>query len=151
MGFLWLLEANSSANATRNAINAAPSGMSWLSTVQDWVANRAAGNGLIIALALALASAVIGIGVAIGRRPRALLWLAIILNLAYWVLGQGFGGIFQGGATDPNAGPLFILLAVAVYALIPYDGDGRLATWTLGAATDRRDERVPINVTEMSS
>jgi hypothetical protein len=43
-----------------------------------------------------------------------------VLNLAYWVLGQGFGGIFQGGATDPNAGPLFVLLAYVLYTLIPY-------------------------------
>jgi hypothetical protein len=41
--------------------------------------------------------------------------------LAYWVVGQGLGGIFQGGATDPNAGPLFVLLACALYALVPID------------------------------
>jgi hypothetical protein len=42
------------------------------------------------------------------------------LNVVYWVIGQGFGGILAGGATDPNAGPLFILAAVALYSLIPY-------------------------------
>jgi hypothetical protein len=157
MGFLWLIGANSSANATKNAINAAPSGMSWLSTVQDWAANGAAGHGLIIALVLALASAAIGIGVAIGRSPRTLLWLAIIINLAYWTFGQGFGGIFVGGATDPNAGPLFILLAAALYALVPYDDGGRLSTVTGGAVTAPRSDRAPLtdraplNLTEMSS
>ncbi|HEX4008430.1 MAG TPA: hypothetical protein VHX62_00395 [Solirubrobacteraceae bacterium] len=151
MGFLWLLGASSSANATKNAINAAPSGMSWLSTVQDWAAKGAGGNGLIIALVLAVASAAIGIGVAVGRSPRALLWLAIIINLAYWVFGQGLGGIFQGGATDPNAAPLFILLAAALYALVPYDGDGRPTTVTAGAATPPRPGRAPLNLTEMSS
>jgi len=125
-GFLLLLQVNSTANATKNLINAAPSGMSWLSSLQDWVAKGAAGNGLIIALVLALASVVIGIGVAVGRSPRALLWLAIVLNLAYWVVTQGFGGIFAGGATDPNAGPLFVLLAVTLYTLVPYDNEGRL-------------------------
>jgi hypothetical protein len=120
MAWLWLLGANSSADATRDAINAAPSGMSWLSTVQDWVANAAHGNGTVIALVLAAVSAVIGIGVAAGREVRPLLGLAIALNLAYWVLGQGFGGMFEGSATDPNAGLPFVLLAVAVGAtLIP--------------------------------
>jgi hypothetical protein len=55
------------------------------------------------------------------------------LNLLYWVLGQGFGGIFAGGATDPNAGPLFILLAVA---MLPLVGAGeRAAARVRGPAT----------------
>lgn len=120
MAWLWLLGANSSANATRDALNAAPSGMSWLSTVQYWVAGGAQGHGTAIALVLAAVSAVIAIGVAAGWQVRPLLGLAIALNLAYWVLGQGLGGIFQGGATDPNAGLPFVLLAVAVgHALAP--------------------------------
>ena len=56
MGGLWLLGVNSTANATTTLINAAPSGMSWLTTVQDWTANAAQGNGLIIAVVLAFAS-----------------------------------------------------------------------------------------------
>jgi hypothetical protein len=119
MAWLWLLGANSSAGASHDAINAAPSGMSWLSTVQNWAANAAQGNGEVIALVLALVSAVIGIGVAVGWRVRPLILLAIVLNLAYWVLGQGFGGIFMGNATDPNAGLPFVLLALAVAAAIP--------------------------------
>ena len=62
--WLWLEEPSSGANAITAAINAAPSGMSWLSTVQDWVAGGAKGNGLPIALVLALASAAIAIAVA---------------------------------------------------------------------------------------
>jgi hypothetical protein len=121
MGSLWLLGVNSTANATTTLINAAPSGRSWLTTVQDWAANAAQGNGLIIALVLAFASFAIGVAVARNWHPRAFLVAAIVLNLAYWVVGQGFGGIFNGGATDPNAGPLFVLLACALYALVPID------------------------------
>jgi hypothetical protein len=114
MAWLWLLGANSSADATHDAINAAPSGMSWLSTVQDWAASRAHGQGLVIALVLAAVSAVIGIGVAAGWHVRPLIWLAIALNLAYWVFGQGLGGIAEGTATDPNSAIPLVLLAVAV-------------------------------------
>ena len=115
--WLWLEAPSSGANAVSDAINAAPSGMSWLSTVQYWVAGWTKGAGLPIAVVLALASAAIGIAVAAGWRPRVFLALAITLNVAYWVLGQGFGGIFQPGATDPNAGPLFVLFAIAIYPL----------------------------------
>ncbi|MGH3263829.1 MAG: hypothetical protein ACRDNS_17755 [Trebonia sp.] len=119
MAWLWLVPANSTADATRDAINVAPSGMSWLSTVQYWVAGGAHGHGVAIALLLALASAVIGLGVACRWQVKPLLAAAIVLNLAYWVLGQGLGGIFAGGATDPNTAPLFVLLAVAVGGLTP--------------------------------
>jgi hypothetical protein len=123
MGWLWLIAPNSSANATHDLINAAPSGMSWLSTVQDWAANAANGNGLVIALVLAFTSAAIGMAVGVNWRPKPFLILAVVLSLGYWVFGQGFGGIFAGGATDPNAGLLFIVLAFALYTLIKSEQD----------------------------
>jgi hypothetical protein len=121
MGALWLLAANSSANATSTLINAAPSGMSWLSSVQRWVADTARGDGLVIAVVLAFVSWTIAVAVAANWRPRAFLTAAIALNLAYWVVGQGFGGMFAGGATDPNAGPLFVLLAAGLWWLVPIE------------------------------
>ena len=117
MAWLWLVEAGG-ANGIANAINAAPSGMSWLSSVQDWFATAAKGNGTLIAIVLAAVSAAIGVAVAANWRPKLFLWLAIGLNLLYWVVGQGFGGIAQGGATDPNAALLFVLLAYVLYTLI---------------------------------
>jgi hypothetical protein len=121
MAWLWLLAPNSSANATHDAINAAPSGMTWLNAVQDWFAGVAQGNGLVVALILAAVSGAIGLAVGMNWRAKPFLILAIILNLLYWVVGQGFGGIFEGGATDPNAAPLFVLLACALYSLVSID------------------------------
>ncbi len=119
MAYLWLTPPSTTPDGVTNAINAAPSGMSWLSTVQDWVANHAQGNGEWIAIVLALVSAAIALGVVLDRHPRACLVAGIVLGLAYWVVGEGFGGIPQGGATDPNSGPLWVLLACSVYMLLP--------------------------------
>ena len=121
MAWLWLEAPSSSANAISNALSAAPSGMSWLSTVQQWATNGSKGNGLVIAIILAAISIAIGLSVAFGWHPKPFLAAAVVLNLAYWVLGQGFGGIFQGGATDPNAGLLFVLFAYTMYSLVPYE------------------------------
>jgi hypothetical protein len=115
--FLWLTPPSTAANGITNVVNAAPSGMSWLSTVQNWVANGASGNGEWIAILLAVVSAAIALGVLLNWHPREFLIAGIVLGLAYWVVGEGLGGLFQGGATDPNSGPLLVLLACSVYSL----------------------------------
>jgi hypothetical protein len=117
MAGLWLEASSSNPGAITSAINAAPSGMSWLSTVQNWAADAAQGKGVAIALVACLLSLAIGLGVGFDWRTRQLLKLSIVLNLIFWVVGQGFGGIAQGGATDPNAGPLFVLFACVLLAL----------------------------------
>jgi hypothetical protein len=117
-GFLWLLGPNSSANATRAAIATAPTGMGWLNHVESTAERLTAGNGLVIALVLAAVSVAIGVAVAAGRQARTFLWLAVYLDVVYWIVGQGFGGLATGSATDPNAGPLLILFACALFPLV---------------------------------
>jgi protein SCO1/2 len=112
--------------------------MAWLNRLQDSASDAAAGHGLAIAIALAILSVAIAVAVATNWRPTPLLGLAILLNLGYWVVGQGFGGMFYtNSATDPNAGPLFVLLALVVYSLTPIGG--RLAAF--GTARPRLDAR----------
>lgn len=79
---------------------------------------RPGGHGLMIAVILAAVSAAIGIAVARNWHPTAFLGLSVFINLVFWIVGQGFGGIFTGAATDPNSAPLLCLLACALYALI---------------------------------
>jgi hypothetical protein len=119
MAWMWLVAANSNPNATHDAIQAAPSGMSWLTSLNNHVASWTSGHGLLIAVVLAIASVAIGVAVGTNHRARPFLILAIALNAIFWVVGQGFGGIATNQATDPNAGPLFILLAATLYTLVP--------------------------------
>ena len=130
MAWLWLLAPNSSANATQDALTATDSGIGWLNSVQTHLASAAQGDGLVIALVLAAVSAAIGIAVAADWRPRAFLALAIVLNVVYWIVPQGLGGIFGGGATDPNAAPLFVLLAYAMYPIVSDRRTRTVATTT---------------------
>jgi hypothetical protein len=137
MAWLWLLAPNSTANATSGAIDNAPSGARWLTSLQHGVASAAAGHGLPIAIVLAGVSAAIGVTVVLNWHPRSFLLLAVGLNLAYWVVGQGFGGILTGSGTDPNAGPLFVLLAFGMYSLLGAEEAtrGRLTPATVQPAT----------------
>jgi hypothetical protein len=120
MAWLWLQSASAAPDAISNLINAAPSGMSWLSSLQNGFASVAKGNGVAISLVLAGASAIIAVGVAVNWRAKELLGVAATLYGVFWLVGQGFGGMFEGGATDPNTAPLFILLAYGLYRLVPY-------------------------------
>lgn len=117
MAWAWLLGPNSSANATSDAIGSTPSGFGIVNSLQNAFSDAAKGNGLIIAFVLSAASAAIGLCVALDVHPRRFLKVAIGLSLAYWVLGQGLGGLFTGTASDPNTGLVFVLLAAAVWPL----------------------------------
>jgi hypothetical protein len=119
MGWLWLIAANSGANAISDQIGAAPSGMGWLNTLLAHASSATKNNGFLIALILAAVSMTIGVAVAVGWEPRTFLWLAIWLGAIYWVFGQGFGGLATGAATDVNSGPLWILLACALFTTLP--------------------------------
>jgi hypothetical protein len=144
MAWLWLLAPSSAANATSSVLNSVPSGIGVLDSFRNTLASATAGDGLVIALLLAVLTAVIGVAVARGWHARVWLYVAIALNLVYWIIPQGIGGIFAGGATDPNAAPLFVLLAVAMLPVIaapnpepsPGDGHARLATGRGGASFD---------------
>lgn len=135
MAALWLQFQNSTPSVIAARIRLeAPSGISWLTSLQHSAAGVVSGNGVWIALLLALLSAAIGIAVAAGWHPKPFLLLAILLSLLYWIVGQGFGGIFTGEGTDPNSGLMFILLALAMYALIPRHGEEAVGVGSSAAA-----------------
>ncbi|HET7054011.1 MAG TPA: hypothetical protein VFI09_08870 [Solirubrobacterales bacterium] len=95
-------------------VEAAGDSMSWLAGVQLWLAGALQGDGRAIALALALVSLAIAAPVWTRWRRQALL-AGAALSVLYWIVGQSLGGLTTGEATDPNIGPLFILLAAALW------------------------------------
>lgn len=84
----------------------------WLAALDRGAASLAAGQGL----AASIACAVVGAGVYLPpAAARAALLLAVVVALVIWVFGEGLGMIMAGGATDPNSGPLLVLLALAYW------------------------------------
>lgn len=72
--------------------------------------------GSPLELLLAASEAAIGLDVLKGGRgERPALWAGIVLSLVFWMVGQNFGDILAGGATDLNSGPLYVLLAATLY------------------------------------
>lgn len=57
----------------------------------------------------------------IARRLRlAAVILGIGLSLVYWVVAQNLGQVWSGIATDPNTGPLTVLLGITVLGSSPW-------------------------------
>lgn len=115
---LWLVNVNRAKDATHEMIK----GMSeasphWLARFQTSIGNHTQGHGTTIAVVLAIVSLAVAIGVWTPLRSPALA-AGIVVSLAYWVFGQSLGGPFWiGNATDVNAGPLFVLLAMALFPI----------------------------------
>jgi hypothetical protein len=87
----------------------------WLAKIQDSLAKHTVGHGTTIAVVLAIVSLAVAVAVWTPLRWPALA-IGIVLSLGYWLYGQDLGGPFWAeGATDFNAGPLFVLLAVALF------------------------------------
>jgi hypothetical protein len=113
---LWLVNVNRAKGATHEMIKGmAEASPHWLAKFQNSVGNHTQGHGSTIAIVLAIVSVAVAIGVWTPLRWPALL-VGIAVSLAYWVIGQSLGGPFWvGNATDVNAGPLFVLLAVTLF------------------------------------
>lgn len=102
--------------ALRTAIGGLATGEPrWLASMDSGVANAVDSGGLVPAVVFAVLFAVIAVGVFVPAMIRPVLILAALTALAIWVLGENFGGILTGTGTDPNTGPLLILLIAAFW------------------------------------
>jgi len=109
------------ANRAPQALNGMVAGMEdgepgWLAVLMRGAASLVAHQGLAASIVLAVALALVAVGVYLPvPAARGALILAIVAAAVIWVFGQALGGILAGGATDPNSGPLLILLALAYW------------------------------------
>jgi hypothetical protein len=113
---LWLANVNRAKGATQEMINGmAAASPHWLAKFQTSVGNHTHTHGTTIAVMLAIVSVAVAVGVWTPLRRPALA-VGIVVSLGYWVFGQSLGGPFWAeSATDVNAGPLFVLLALTLY------------------------------------
>ena len=108
------------ANRTRTSIQSAISGMTdgapgWYAHFLTSVSNLFSTTGTQTAWILAALSVAIGLGPLVARRPGWFLAAGALLSFLMWILGQGLvGDVLTGSDTDPNTGPLIILLAAAM-------------------------------------
>jgi hypothetical protein len=124
---LFLLPQNRTSGSISGAITDMASGNpSWFDHFLNSFGSSLSSVGNAGGWVLAIVSLTIGFGPLLSRRPGIFLAAGGVLSLVMWVVAQGFiGGIFTGSGTDPNTGPLVIVLALAMtpaFVAVPYVG-----------------------------
>ena len=116
-GYFALLGANRAAQGLHSMMTGMAVGEpGWLASLDRGTASLLAGRGTGVSVVLALVFVVIGAGIYLpGRGARAAAALAAAVALLIWVAGENFGGILAGSGTDPNTGPVLVLLAAAYW------------------------------------
>jgi hypothetical protein len=88
----------------------------WLAAVCSYAARVVSWHGIKLSLLLAAMLALIAVSVYLPKPAwRAGLVLAVAVSAVIWVAGEALGGILTGSGTDPNTGPLLVLLALAFW------------------------------------
>ncbi len=91
----------------------------WLAHCNAVLASVAGRHPLVVSVVVLIGQGAIGISVLWATtRPwlaKAGLYTGALLSLCYFVLGQDFGGLLTGSATDVSLGPVMVILAVVVY------------------------------------
>ena len=114
-GVLFLLPGNSGSDSISRALSSAAGNVPGpIAGIDRSLSAGLMGHGTQASIVLAVVSAVIGLGPILTKAPNLFLMFGAALSLDFWVTGQALGGLFTGTATDPNAGPLFVLLATAL-------------------------------------
>jgi len=65
---------------------------------------------------LVIAEYLIGVGALLRPTRTPAVAGGLVMALVFWVTTQDFGGIFTGQGTDPNTGPLLVLMAITLLA-----------------------------------
>jgi hypothetical protein len=142
LAYFALTPANRAPEAVSGTIAHMNSGEpGWLSAIERGGASLVANQGLAASVALAVALTVIAVGVYLPRPfAKVTLALAIVVALVIWVVAEAFGGILAGGGTDPNSGPLLVLLALAYWPFRAASADVG-AVSVLSAGVEREPAR----------
>lgn len=144
---LWLLPANRAAGTAAAQIAGTAAGQPhWYSTFLLSTAHHIGSAGGQLAWVMAILAVAVALGPLLSSRPGGFLALGSALALAMWVTGMGLGGVMTGMGTDPQTGPLVVLLAVSLApwrvpvratagtplaALLAWN---RSATWSMASA-----------------
>ncbi len=118
LALLAVVGSGRSPQALHDLVAAYTGQPGWLARIDRDTASMFLRHGTTAAVLLAVVCAVVAIGVYLPSQfTRVTLVLGIVTFVFIWVATENFGGILAGGATDPNSGPLVVILALIYWPL----------------------------------
>lgn len=78
----------------------------------SWLVNLIGSAGGIVSALLGVIELFLAVLLVSKRHLNIAAWTSIFFSLAFWWIGQSFGQVAEPLSTDPNSGPLMVLLAV---------------------------------------
>ena len=113
---LFVLPANRTTTSVQSAIVGMAQGQpSWYARFLTNLGNLFSTSGTQTAWILAILAVIVGLAPLFARRPGIFLLAGAVFAFLLWITGQGLvGNLFTGNDTDPNTGPIVILLAAAM-------------------------------------
>lgn len=116
LALLAILPGNRTVVAVTDQVTGATDSVpGWLGHIDriagQWVHDLGVGS-IVVLVVVPAAIGLLGLGGARLRRVAA--WSGVAVALVAWVVGQSFGFLASGMATDPNTAPLLVLCSVAL-------------------------------------
>ena len=125
LGCAALLPATREADSFKQTLAGMRDGEpGWIRSIDGSLSHALAGHGGQVAFAFAALCGLAAVSVALGTVARAGVIAAVIAGAAIWV-AQDFGELLTGQATDPNSGPLLIVIAIAFWPVAGLTRRGR--------------------------
>ncbi len=88
----------------------------WLAALNREAASLMAYRGFTVSIVMAAIFGLVALGIVLPAAwARLAVIVAVVLGVFAGVIAEDLGGLFTGGATDPNSGPLLVLLALAYW------------------------------------
>jgi hypothetical protein len=117
MAAIQLLPVNRAPQAVHDDITSMAAGQPrWLAALVNGAGSLTAHRGLAFSIGLAVVFILLALAVYLpAAGVRVMVVAAVVVGLVIWIPGQAFGGILAGGMTDPNSGPLLVLIALAYW------------------------------------
>jgi hypothetical protein len=117
LAYLAIEPADRSAQGLHDMISSMAAGEpGWIASLDHSAASLLDGRGLLTSVLLAIVLGVIAAGIFLPPPgARAVVLLAGAVAVMVWIVGENFGGMLSGSGTDPNTGPLLVLLAAAYW------------------------------------
>ncbi len=114
---IQLLPVNRAPQAVHDDITSMAAGQPrWLAALVNGAGSLTAHRGLAFSTGLAVVFILLALAVYLPAPAlRVMVWAAVLVGLLIWIPGQAFGGVLAGGMTDPNSGPLLVLIALAYW------------------------------------